>query len=33
MVCMPVVGVHHAYLVHSQHTVFCNWPNVLATIS
>jgi len=30
---MPVIGVHLAYLVHSQHTVFCNLPNVLAAVS
>ena len=23
---MPVIGVRLAYLVHSQHTVFCNLP-------
>jgi len=33
MVCMPVIGVRFAYLVHSQHTVFYNLPNVLAAIS
>jgi len=30
---MPVIGVRLAYFVHSQHTVFCNLPNVLAAIS
>ena len=30
---MPVVGVRHAYLVHSQHTVFCNLPYILTAIS
>jgi hypothetical protein len=30
---MPVIGVRLAYLVHSQHTVFYNLPNVLAAIS
>ena len=33
MVCMPLVGVRLAYLVHSQHTVFCNLPYILATTS
>jgi len=30
MVCMLVIGVRVAYLVHSQHTVFCDLPHVLA---
>jgi len=33
MVCLPVIGVRLAYLVHSQRTVFCSLPNVLAAIS
>jgi len=33
MVCMLVIGVRLAYLVHSQHTVFCNLPNILAAIN
>jgi len=30
---MPVIGVRLAYFTHSQNTVFCNLPNVLAAIS
>ena len=33
MVCMPVIAVHLLYLVHLQHTVFCDLPDVLAAIS
>jgi len=33
MVYVPVIGVSHACLVHLQHTVFCNLPNVLAAIN
>jgi hypothetical protein len=25
MVCVPVIGARLAYLVHSQHTAFCNF--------
>jgi len=32
MVFMPVMG-DLAYLVRLKHTVFCNLPDVLATIS
>jgi len=30
---MTAIGVRLAYLVNSQHTVFCNLPNVLAYIT
>jgi len=33
MVCTPVICVSLPYHVHSQHTVYCNLPNVLAAIS
>ena len=33
MGCVPVIDDCLAYLVHSQHTVLCNLPNVLAVIS
>jgi len=30
---MPVIGDLLSHLDHSQHTVFCNLPDVLAAIS
>jgi hypothetical protein len=33
MVCMPVIVVRLAYLLSSEHTVFCYLPNVLAALS